>query len=462
MAQETVVEPVEEALGLPPHGRRFAAFAIDSVVFAVAIALTVALDPLLHLSGGWTVGLLLLLVLILGATNGFTTWLSGGATIGKAWAGLQVRHLHERPIDPSPGELPKVIVRHTLGYLGIDVLLIGCLNALRDPRRRPLHDFVLGYEVVALPQAPASTKERLRAFKEDWEAGERLIREEWGLAGAVAAKYAGTVSLVSGWFLWLLEKLGLSAASAHSSSTGSMSVLPATTPTTAVGGALTVGGSVVSAAAIAAAGTTLGPGAAAYPDELTLVPAVQYEEEAYPMGLPPDLRLEFTKQRPATVEELEDLAVVTAAERSTATLTFTDGEFEGRSFRFDDVMVPTAWRTDDLGDTETKNWSNLSFSTDGSDFVPEGMVVADIRRVEGTTYAGYKVASDGELTISFPYRGDGQGEIDELGVVVTWEGDMECVVVDDNPAEGFDPRENCDDKSDDMFWVWGVNSITWG
>lgn len=211
MAQDTDVEPVEEALKLPPHGRRIAAFVIDGASFAVALALTVALDRLLDLGGGWTLGLLVLLVLVLGATTGFTTWLSGGATIGKAWAGLQVRHLDERPIDPSLSELPKVIVRHTLGYIGIDVLFIGCLNALRDPRRRPLHDFVLGYEVVALPQAPDSSRARLRAFRDDWEAGERLIRDEWGLFGALAAKYAGAVSLVSGWFLWLLEKLGLSA-----------------------------------------------------------------------------------------------------------------------------------------------------------------------------------------------------------------------------------------------------------
>jgi hypothetical protein len=369
--------------------------------------------------------------------------------------------LNERPIHPVLSELPKVIARHTLGYFCIDVLLIGCLNALRDPRRRPLHDFVLGYEVVALSQAPPSTMDRLRAFGEDLDAGQSLIREQWKGLGVMVSLYIGVVATMNQALVWTFQLFGLSAPSGHSVSTSSMSAMPATAPTTAIAGGIAAGGTALSAAAIVAASAVLAPGTVAYPDEMTLVSALQYEEDAYPLGLPSAIHLEFDAKAPATADELQGLAVVTAAMHSTATLTFTDSELEGRSFEFDDVMVPTEWRTEDLETTDVMNWSNLQFTAEDEGFIPEGMAVADIRLVNGKTYAGFKVASSGSLTLSFPYRGDGQGHIDELGAVITWTGNMKCVVVDKSPVDGFDPYKECKDKQDDMFWVWGVNNITW-
>lgn len=38
---------------------------------------------------------------------------------------------------------------------------------------------------------------------------------------------------------------------------------------------------------------------------------------------------------------------------------------------------------------------------------------------------------------------------------------MDCVVLDDDPAEGFDAHAECDDKVDDMTWVAGAHGVTW-
>src|SRR5262245_5603107 len=197
-------DELEESIRLPPHGRRLAAFIIDSLAPAAAIFIagTAALQAVLEISGRWILGLLVVIALVLGTTNGMMTWLSGGTTVGKAWAGLQVRQLYERPIHPVLSEMPKGSARHTLWYVCIDVLLIGCLNALRDPRRRPLHDFVLGYEVVALSQAPPSTMERLRAFGEDLDAGRSLIREQWKGLGVMVSLYIGVVATMNQALVW--------------------------------------------------------------------------------------------------------------------------------------------------------------------------------------------------------------------------------------------------------------------
>ena len=48
-----------------------------------------------------------------------------------------------------------------------------------------------------------------------------------------------------------------------------------------------------------------------------------------------------------------------------------------------------------------------------------------------------------------------------MGAVLTWKGQMNCVVQDADPAEGFDANKACDDKTDDMFRVWGANNVTW-
>jgi uncharacterized RDD family membrane protein YckC len=432
-----------------------AAFVIDSAVPVIALvaAGAVVVGRLVDLGGGWTVGFVVLLVLCVGGTNGLVAWLAGGVTVGKAWAGLRVLHVNELPIHPVVRELPKVVARHTIGYLCIDFFLVGSLNALRDPRRRPLHDFVLGYEVVALADAPPSTSDRLRLFSEDLQAGQELVSERWGRIGVIVSKYIQVATYVGLGLVWLTEHLGLYTPSAHASPAASISAMPATTPTTVVAGGIIAGGTGVTAAALAASGALIPSGPPAYPDDLTLVPAVQQGQGAYPLGLPPDIHLEFEATAPATADELQDLAVVTAAVHSTATLTFVGDEWAGRSFELDDVIVPTQWRTSELESTEVRDWTNLQFTADANGFVPEGMAVADVE-YEGDKTHGFKIASVGSLSLGFPYRGDGKGHIDDLGVELIWTGDMDCVVVDD-------PATDCKGKRDDVFWVWGLNNIVW-
>jgi uncharacterized RDD family membrane protein YckC len=229
----------------------------------------------LDVRGGWTLGLLVLLALVVGATNGLMTWLSGGATVGKAWAGLQVRHLHEQPIQPVLTEMPKVITRYTVGYFAIDVLLIGTLNALRDPRRRPLHDLVLAYEVVALPGA-APTRERLRTFGADLNAGRQLIIERWGWVGFLVALYVGAVSNIAIGMVWLAEHLGLSAKSGDSAATSSISATPATTPTAATTVTITIAGTAMTVAVVAS-GIALTPHSTTHLNEPALVPTNSVE-----------------------------------------------------------------------------------------------------------------------------------------------------------------------------------------
>lgn len=451
------------ALRLPGHGRRLVAFVIDAAVPLAAIVGTAVWRSLSDLGGGQTMGLLVLVALVLGSTNGIITWLSGGTTAGKAWAGLQVRRLDHRPIAPSPGELPRVLLRHTVGYFLIDVLLLGCLNALRDSRRRPLHDYVLGYEVVALADVPDTTRERLQRFGEDLAAGQALIREQWKTLGIIVAAYVGVVSSVNKGLALTAHQIGLSAPSAQSVGTTTVAVNSAAVPSSGVALGLTVGGTALSAATIAGLSVALATATTAYPDEIMLIPAVQFEDGAYPMGIPSDIQLELNRRGPLTKQELDDLIVLEAADHATATLTYTDGEFEGRSFTFEDVVLPVEWRIEDPSNTDIVSWRNLEVSAaDDEGFVPEGTAVADVRHVDGETYAGYTVASTGDLTLSFPYRGDGSGGIEEVGVVVTWEGDMECVIVNDDLAAEFDFAEACDDKYDEMFWVWGEHGVTWG
>ena len=458
---ETGYDENDLSLRLPPHGRRLAAFLIDSALAGGALVISSSIAVLADASAGAVVGTVLLVALVAGATGGFITWLSGGWTWGKAWAGLQVRHAGGCSVDPTFKDLPKLMLRNTVGYVGIDVLLLGCLNALRDPRRRPVHDWVLGYDVVALAGA-TSVRERLSSFWEDLKAGQTLIREQWGFVGLVLAVYAGVVTEMTKWVTSALQVVGIGAPSTSTVSTTSLAAAPVAVPTAAGATAVGVGGTALAGATIVGLGVLVAPSAATYPDDLTLIPAVQYEARAYPMGLPPDLEVEIDRRRPASVDELP-LDVVTAASHATVTLKIAEGSYEGATFRFDDVLVPTEVAPDPEHGTDVVSWSNLTTTTeDDGGFILEGMVVADIRRVDHVTYAGYRVARPGgTMRLSFPYRGDGAGGLDEIGIIVEWQGDLECVVVEDDPADNFDPYENCDDKTGSMYWVWGANNVIW-
>ena len=375
-------------LRLPGHGTRLVAFAIDVSVPIAATVCAGVLRSLGDLGGGRTMGFLILVALVLGTTSGMITWLSGGTTVGKAWAGLEVRRLDHQTIAPSLGELPKILLRHTVGYFLIDVLLLGCLNAIRDARRRPLHDYVLGYEVVAPADLPDTTRERMQRFSEDLGAGQSLIREQWKTLGTVVAAYVGAVSSVNAWLVWTATHVGLVAPAAQSAGSATVVRPAASVPSGVAAVGLTASGTALSLATVTALTVAFSTASAGYPGEIRLIPAVQYEESAYPMEIPPDIELKLTRGEPLTTDELDDIVVLEAADHATATLTYLGGELEGRSFTFEDIVVPVVWRIKDPSSTDVINWSNLAVSAaDDEGFVPEGTPVADIRRVHDTTYA---------------------------------------------------------------------------
>ena len=48
-----------------------------------------------------------------------------------------------------------------------------------------------------------------------------------------------------------------------------------------------------------------------------------------------------------------------------------------------------------------------------------------------------------------------------MGTVLTWKGQNELRRRQRGPRRGFDANKACDDKTDDMFWVWGANNVAW-
>lgn len=200
----------------------------------------------------------------------------------------------------------------------------------------------------------------------------------------------------------------------------------------------------------------------AYPDEVTLYPSLTEEPEAYPFGIPPPIRLNFGPATPLSEEEVAELAVVTSGVSRTVTLTILGGPHEGTIFEFGEVVVPTGWRPEDLEDGEIINYSDLTVESEETDFLPVGVPVADIRRVNDTIFAGFLTMGSGTFRLGFPFQGDGNGGMRGVGVELRWRGPTECVLVPIDPIDGFDPEENCSDRTGDMFWDWGVNTVYFG
>jgi hypothetical protein len=115
------------------------------------------------------------LVLVVGAVAwwiyylGTTAWLMDGRTAGKAICGLRVRR---SGVDATPQPVRGVIwslSRHSIGYLVVDVFLVGTLLALVDGRRRCPHDYAFGSDVIQVPateDVPASFAAR---YKRHWQ-----------------------------------------------------------------------------------------------------------------------------------------------------------------------------------------------------------------------------------------------------------------------------------------------------
>lgn len=151
----------------PPHRRRVEAFGIDAAVVAVVFGLAVALDKLTGLPGpGIAVAAVVAWVYYVGAT----TWLMRGRTAGKAICQLRSAPVGADDVPRTFRRLVWSVGRHTIGYVVVDVLLLGTLFALMNRRRRCLHDYVFVSEVTSTAGSqdrPASFVERYRAYWEE-------------------------------------------------------------------------------------------------------------------------------------------------------------------------------------------------------------------------------------------------------------------------------------------------------
>ena len=168
-----------EPVSFAPHPLRLLAFTIDLLlVAAVTGAVAVVTGSLL----GYAVVLLMAWV----AYQTGSVWLTGGRTIGKAACNLSVRHIDGSAPRQDLAGLAWAFGRASLGYLVIDMGGLGVLVALRNPRRRCLHDYAFASEVVLHPYTSdplhprgrlERVRQRLQQFTEDresaWEAEKR-------------------------------------------------------------------------------------------------------------------------------------------------------------------------------------------------------------------------------------------------------------------------------------------------
>ena len=154
----------ESVVFLPSHRRRAEAFGIDILIAATVFGVALALDKLTGLST---------LFLVLGAVAwwisylGATVWLMDGQTAGKAICGLCVRGSRSSATPQSVRGVIWSLGRHSIGYLVVDVFLVGALLALVDGRRRCLHDYAFGSDVVqvrAADDVPASFAARYKRY----------------------------------------------------------------------------------------------------------------------------------------------------------------------------------------------------------------------------------------------------------------------------------------------------------
>ncbi len=176
-----------EPVSFAPHPLRLLAFTIDLLLVAAATGVTAAA----------TGSLLLYAIVLLVAWVAYQTasvWLTGGRTIGKAACNLSVRHIDGSAPRQDPAGLVWAFGRASLGYLVIDMCGLGVLVALRNPRRRCLHDYAFASEVILHPDVddplhPRSRLERIRQrlqqFTEDRESAWEAEKKKYAFVPAL-------------------------------------------------------------------------------------------------------------------------------------------------------------------------------------------------------------------------------------------------------------------------------------
>lgn len=194
----------EAELVLPPHARRLAAFFIDVLVVAAVVVIPDGILTIVLAAGTEASNLLNLVVavtffaVVLAVYATVFTLLTGGQTLGKAVLALTVRRVPDTPIQLSLKNLAWIAARFLLGYVLVDMFGVGMLAGLVTPRRKCLHDYVFGSQVVLLLEEanrPGTEPwlERLRDWSVRVKAGEQEVHERYGFLGTVIAKVAKVV-----------------------------------------------------------------------------------------------------------------------------------------------------------------------------------------------------------------------------------------------------------------------------
>jgi uncharacterized RDD family membrane protein YckC len=170
-----------------PHPLRLLAFTIDLFLVAAATGLVAAV------TGSLLAYVTVLLIAWVSYQTG-SVWLTSGRTIGKAACNLSVRHIDGSAPRQDRTGLAWAFGRASLGYLVIDMGGLGALAALRNPRRRCLHDYAFGSEVVLRPDTgdPLHTwsrleriRQRLQQFTQDREDAWEAKKKNYAFAAAL-------------------------------------------------------------------------------------------------------------------------------------------------------------------------------------------------------------------------------------------------------------------------------------
>lgn len=216
---------------LAPHRFRILAFALD-MWLVIPIAVVGGLLAIIRQFFGdfgaspRTVLVLVTSLLVgLGVMNATLAWLTQGQTMGKAHFGLvERRRATTSEVGPTAG-LTRLLGRHTVGYLVVDVLGVGTLTALRLARRRCLHDVAFDTEVVYV-SGPETPFERRKALEERRQAALEEIQERWGWQLGFVKWASKIVIVVVGALIGLLTFLGVLSPKATAASTARVSSTP--------------------------------------------------------------------------------------------------------------------------------------------------------------------------------------------------------------------------------------------
>jgi uncharacterized RDD family membrane protein YckC len=158
-----------------PHLRRLLAFLFDVVGVAVVMGVAGILGAVVELFNPVWFALVFAIVLVY--YQGVSVWLTGGQTAGKALCGLTVRRVVEQGPATFSG-LAWSLGRHSVGYVVIDVLGLGALVAFVNRRRRCMHDYVFGSEVVVRAAVGATSPATPAARMEDFQTRFKAALEE--------------------------------------------------------------------------------------------------------------------------------------------------------------------------------------------------------------------------------------------------------------------------------------------